>query len=126
MSADATNYCRNGRRVECPSAVIVNISTPGSGSDVPPTFSCFIKFTPCLFVSVLQVGDQILEVNGRNFRSIAHDEAVQTLKSSRHMLMTIKDVGRLPHARTVVDETKWISSPKIAESLASAALRLGS
>ncbi|XP_060740265.1 whirlin isoform X2 [Tachysurus vachellii] len=70
----------------------------------------------------LKVGDQILEVNGHSFHSIAHDEAVQILKSSRHMLMTIKDVGRLPHARTVVDETKWISSPQIAESSASAAL----
>ncbi|XP_036454462.1 whirlin [Colossoma macropomum] len=68
----------------------------------------------------LKVGDQILDVNGRSFRSIAHDEAVQILKTSRHMLMTIKDVGRLPHARTVVDETKWIPSPKIAESSAGA------
>lgn len=64
-----------------------------------------------------------MEVNGLSFRSVAHDEAVQILKSSRHMLMTIKDVGRLPHARTVVDETKWISSPQIAESSAGAALR---
>ncbi|XP_053466799.1 whirlin [Ictalurus furcatus] len=71
----------------------------------------------------LKVGDQIMEVNGHSFRSIAHDEAVQILKSSRHMLMTVKDVGRLPHARTVVDETKWISSPQIAESSASATLR---
>ncbi|KAF4074286.1 hypothetical protein AMELA_G00237810 [Ameiurus melas] len=70
----------------------------------------------------LKVGDQIVEVNGHSFRSIAHDEAVQILKSSHHMLMTVKDVGRLPHARTVVDETKWISSPQIAESSASAAL----
>lgn len=68
--------------------------------------------------SGLKVGDQILEVNGRNFRSICHDEAVQILKNSRHMLMTIKDVGRLPHARTVVDETKWIPSAQIAESSA--------
>ncbi|KTG06229.1 hypothetical protein cypCar_00005758, partial [Cyprinus carpio] len=66
----------------------------------------------------LTVGDQILEVNGRSFRSISHDEAVQILKNSRHMLMTIKDVGRLPHARTVVDETKWIPSAQIAESSA--------
>uniref|UniRef100_A0A671S389 Whirlin-like n=1 Tax=Sinocyclocheilus anshuiensis TaxID=1608454 RepID=A0A671S389_9TELE len=68
--------------------------------------------------SGLKVGDQILEVNGRSFRSISHDEAVQILKNSRHMLMTIKDVGRLPHARTVVDETKWIPSAQIAESSA--------
>ncbi|XP_062873925.1 whirlin [Trichomycterus rosablanca] len=68
----------------------------------------------------LKVGDQILDVNGQSFHSIAHDEAVRILKSSRHMLMTVRDVGRIPHARTVVDETKWISSPQTAESLTNA------
>ncbi|XP_036383307.1 whirlin [Megalops cyprinoides] len=66
----------------------------------------------------LKVGDQILEVNGRSFLSIPHDDAVQILKSSRHLMMTVKDVGRLPHARTVVDETRWIASSQIAESSA--------
>ncbi|XP_058842676.1 whirlin-like isoform X4 [Acipenser ruthenus] len=64
----------------------------------------------------LKVGDQILEVNGYSFLSVPHDEAVRILKSSRHLMMTIKDVGRLPHARTVVDETKWITGSQIAES----------
>ncbi|XP_068190074.1 whirlin isoform X2 [Antennarius striatus] len=66
----------------------------------------------------LKVGDQILEVNSRSFLSIPHDEAVKVLKSSRHLMMTVKDVGRLPHARTVVGETKWIASSQIAESSA--------
>ncbi|KAJ8413834.1 hypothetical protein AAFF_G00064320 [Aldrovandia affinis] len=66
----------------------------------------------------LKVGDQILEVNGRSFLSIPHDEAVQVIRSSRHLMMTVKDVGRLPHARTVVDETRWIASDQIAESSA--------
>ncbi|XP_028852006.1 whirlin isoform X2 [Denticeps clupeoides] len=66
----------------------------------------------------LKVGDQILDVNGRCFRSIPHDEAVQILRSSHQLLVTVKDVGRLPHARTVVDETRWIPSGKIAESSA--------
>ncbi|XP_042336493.1 whirlin [Sceloporus undulatus] len=65
----------------------------------------------------LKVGDQILEVNGRSFLSIPHDEAVKLLKSSRHLIMTIKDVGRLPHARTTVDETKWIASSQIGETM---------
>ncbi|XP_062815720.1 whirlin isoform X2 [Anolis carolinensis] len=65
----------------------------------------------------LKVGDQILEVNGRSFLSIPHDEAVKLLKSSRHLIMTIKDVGRLPHARTTVDETKWIASSQIGETV---------
>ncbi|OXB80686.1 UNVERIFIED_CONTAM: hypothetical protein H355_005615 [Colinus virginianus] len=67
----------------------------------------------------LKVGDQILEVNGRSFLSIPHDEAVKLLKSSRHLIMTVKDIGRLPHARTTVDETRWIASSQIGETLVS-------
>ncbi|XP_028828773.1 whirlin isoform X3 [Denticeps clupeoides] len=67
----------------------------------------------------MQVGDQILEVNGRSFLGIPHDEAVRVLKSSRHLMMTVKDVGRLPHARTVVGETKWIASSQITDTSAS-------
>ncbi|KAK3555452.1 hypothetical protein QTP86_016099 [Hemibagrus guttatus] len=70
----------------------------------------------------LKVGDQILEVNGRSFLSIPHDEAVRMLKSSRHLMMTVKDVGRLPHARTVVGETKWIASSQITDSSASSSV----
>ncbi|XP_032395445.1 whirlin isoform X1 [Etheostoma spectabile] len=69
-----------------------------------------------------QVGDQILEVNSRSFLSIPHDEAVRVLKSSRHLMMTVKDVGRLPHARTVVGETKWIASSQIGESSANSSM----
>ncbi|XP_018428470.1 PREDICTED: whirlin isoform X1 [Nanorana parkeri] len=58
----------------------------------------------------LKVGDQILDVNGISFLSIPHDEAVRILRSSRHLIMTVKDVGRVPHARTTVDETQWLSS----------------
>ncbi|KAM6965360.1 whirlin [Aplochiton taeniatus] len=72
-------------------------------------------------VAALKVGDQILDVNGRDFVTIGHDEAVYILKTCRHLLVRARDVGRLPHARTVVDETKWISSPAIAESTATTA-----
>ncbi|XP_027723987.1 whirlin-like isoform X7 [Vombatus ursinus] len=68
-----------------------------------------------------KVGDQILEVNGKSFLSIPHDEAVKLLKSSKHLIMTVKDVGRLPHARTTVDETKWIASSRIGETLVNSA-----
>lgn len=63
-----------------------------------------------------QVGDQILEVNERSFLNILHDEAVRLLKSSQHLILTVKDVGRLPHARTTVDETKWIASSRIGDA----------
>ncbi|XP_057405394.1 whirlin isoform X3 [Balaenoptera acutorostrata] len=66
--------------------------------------------------SGLKVGDQILEVNGQSFLSILHDEAVRLLKSSQHLILTVKDVGRLPHARTTVDETKWIASSRIGDT----------
>ncbi|XP_023793705.1 whirlin, partial [Cyanistes caeruleus] len=73
----------------------------------------------------LKVGDQILEVNGRSFLSIPHDEAVKLLKSSRHLIMTVKDIGRLPHARTTVDETRWITSSQLGETLLSSAGAVG-
>ncbi|XP_053512432.1 whirlin isoform X4 [Artibeus jamaicensis] len=63
----------------------------------------------------VKVGDQILEVNGRSFLNILHDEAVKLLKSSQHLILTVKDIGRLPHARTTVDETKWIASSRIGD-----------
>ncbi|XP_070108123.1 whirlin isoform X6 [Equus caballus] len=66
--------------------------------------------------SGLKVGDQILEVNGQSFLNILHDEAVKLLKSSQHLILTVKDVGRLPHARTTVDETKWIASSRIGDT----------
>ncbi|XP_045878308.1 whirlin isoform X4 [Meles meles] len=66
--------------------------------------------------SGLKVGDQILEVNGRSFLNILHDEAVRLLKSSQHLILMVKDVGRLPHARTTVDETKWIASSRIGDT----------
>ncbi|XP_052501081.1 whirlin [Budorcas taxicolor] len=71
--------------------------------------------------SGLKVGDQILEVNGRSFLNILHDEAVRLLKSSQHLILTVKDVGRLPHARTTVDETKWIASSRIGDAAANCA-----
>ncbi|KAM7392078.1 hypothetical protein PAMP_022714 [Pampus punctatissimus] len=86
---------------------------PGSAADAGA-----LKVTPLTDM----VGDQILEVNGQSFVTISHDEAVHILKTGHHMLMKVRDVGRLPHARTVVDETKWISSQAIAETNATANL----
>ncbi|XP_070780937.1 whirlin [Enoplosus armatus] len=89
----------------------------------PPSLPCSVPpATPLCSTPSPQVGDQILEVNGRSFLSIPHDEAVRVLKSSRHLMMTVKDVGRLPHARTVVGETKWIASSQIAESSANSSM----
>ncbi|CAN0380375.1 unnamed protein product [Lampetra planeri] len=49
----------------------------------------------------LQVGDQIVEVNGRSLRSASHAEAVAALGASAHLMLTVRDVGRLPRAPAV-------------------------
>lgn len=66
------------------------------------------------------MGDQILEVNGQSFTTIPHDEAVYTLKTGHHLRMKVRDIGRLPQARILVDDPKWISSQGISESSATA------
>ncbi|XP_036000603.1 whirlin-like isoform X2 [Fundulus heteroclitus] len=73
-------------------------------------------------VGELKVGDQILEVNDQSFVTISHDEAVSILKLGHHLLMKVRNVGRLPHARTIVDETKWMCGQVIAETNATGAI----
>ena len=67
---------------------------------------------------MFQVGDQVLEVNGRCFHTVPHDEAVLILRSAQQLQVCAREVGRLPHARTIVDETRWIPSGQIAETSA--------
>ena len=67
-----------------------------------------------LFIILTQVGDQILDVNNRSFLDIDHQEAVNILKSCKLMMMTVKDVGKLPYARTTIDRTQWIMGDDIS------------
>ncbi|XP_076348132.1 uncharacterized protein LOC143245668 [Tachypleus tridentatus] len=68
----------------------------------------------------LQVGDQILSVNDKSFKSIRHDEAVDILKFSPHMTMTVRYVGKIPHACTPYSGQSWydehqqLSSPRLS------------
>ncbi|XP_072017578.1 whirlin-like [Amphiura filiformis] len=62
----------------------------------------------------LKVGDQILDVNNRSFLDIEHQEAVNILKSSKLMMMTVKDVGKLPYAKTTIDRTQWVMGDEIS------------
>ena len=55
------------------------------------------------------MGDQILDVNGKCFLNISHEEAVRVLKSSQQLVIMLKDVGILPHGKRVYDETRWIT-----------------
>ena len=37
-----------------------------------------------------KVGDQIMEVNGKNFENLKHNEAVEFIKSQKHIMVTLK------------------------------------
>lgn len=86
------------------------------------SYICMMKINVDVLLFLLQVGDQILEVNGQSFVTISHDEAVNILKSGNHLLMKVRDVGRLPHAPTIVDGTKWICGQVIADTIATTGL----
>ncbi|KAK3739381.1 hypothetical protein QZH41_015764, partial [Actinostola sp. cb2023] len=58
----------------------------------------------------LKCGDQIMDVNGLSFLNISHADAVKVLKTAKNMMVTMKDVGRLPFAKTTTDRTKWANS----------------
>ncbi|KAL3872400.1 hypothetical protein ACJMK2_040328 [Sinanodonta woodiana] len=64
----------------------------------------------------IKVGDQILDVNGQSFLDITHAEAVRILKISSHMVIMLKDVGKLPIARRVVDQTNWLDRTPVPRS----------
>lgn len=66
------------------------------------------------------MGEQILEVNGQSFIVISHDEAVHILKTGCHLQVKVRDVGRLPHARTLLDEGRWSTGLAGDETNASA------
>lgn len=55
-----------------------------------------------------QIGDQLLDVNGQSFLDITHADAVKTIKSSPRLMLTVKDVGKLPFAQTTFDHTRWV------------------
>lgn len=55
-----------------------------------------------------KVGDQIMEVNGKNFENLKHKEAVDFIKSQKHIMVTLKAVGRLPEAKHYQSQISWV------------------
>ncbi|XP_065202661.1 whirlin-like isoform X3 [Planococcus citri] len=71
--------------------------------------------------SGIQIGDQILDVNGTSFLDITHDEAVGHLKKHKRMTITIRDVGKIPHSFSTYDsdpswDTQTRPHPRIPRS----------
>lgn len=55
-----------------------------------------------------KVGDQIMEVNGKSFENLKHKEAVDFIKSQKHIMVTLKAVGRLPEAKHYHSQISWV------------------
>ncbi|XP_076040901.1 uncharacterized protein LOC143025313 [Oratosquilla oratoria] len=58
----------------------------------------------------LKVGDQILEVNGESFLAVTHDTAVNVLKYSRCLDISLRRVAKVPHSCTTYDRLCWSQS----------------
>ncbi|XP_063433153.1 uncharacterized protein LOC134715137 isoform X2 [Mytilus trossulus] len=55
----------------------------------------------------IQIGDQIINVNGIPFDNISHAHAVETLNSDTHLIITLRDVGRFPVYKEIYAEYTW-------------------
>lgn len=71
---------------------------------VPLKFLASARLTFCF----LQIGDQILDVNGTSFLDISHDNAVEHLKKHKRMTITIRDVGKIPHSISTFDSNPTV------------------
>nr|XP_023676380.1 PDZ domain-containing protein 7 isoform X1 [Paramormyrops kingsleyae] len=60
--------------------------------------------------SGIKMGDQILVANGVNFEDISHADAVDTLRSNAHVMLTIKEAGRYPAYKEVLAEYSWLDN----------------
>ncbi|WAR22126.1 PDZD7-like protein [Mya arenaria] len=57
--------------------------------------------------SGVRVGDQIIDVNGIPFDNITHAHAVEVLKDKKHLILTLRDVGRFPVYKELYAEYTW-------------------
>lgn len=55
----------------------------------------------------LRPGDQIVRVNEEDFLSITHSDAVDALRSSTHLIITFRSVGKYPVFKELYAEYTW-------------------
>ena len=68
------------------------------------------------FVCSLQVGDEILSVNGNLFGHLTHDEAVSVLKSSHRLCFLVRYIGKVPHSSLLPKNQRATNSQTHHES----------
>ena len=52
-------------------------------------------------VLIFQLGDEILEGNGRAFPRLTHDEAVRILKCSHSFDLVVRHIAKVPHSSSM-------------------------
>ena len=65
---------------------------------------------------LLQVGDEILSVNGNLFGHLTHDEAVSVLKSSHRLCFLVRYIGKVPHSSLLPKNQRAANSQTHHES----------
>ncbi len=55
----------------------------------------------------MEVGDNIIEVNSVQFKSIASSSAVKVLTGSRRLKMIVRRVGKVPGFKLAREKTSW-------------------
>ncbi|KAK0055246.1 whirlin, partial [Biomphalaria pfeifferi] len=55
----------------------------------------------------LSPGDQVVRVNDTDFKSVTHTDAVDILRSSTHLIITIRSVGKYPVYKELCAEYTW-------------------
>ncbi|GFS80992.1 hypothetical protein NPIL_11691 [Nephila pilipes] len=90
----------NGSTLENSIIVKVEISVPGNASlgcsiakgpeELPGIFMCTVKEGGIADQAGLQVGDQILDMNGTSFNDLKLSEAVARMKSAKDIRLTVK------------------------------------
>ena len=61
----------------------------------------------------LQIGDEIIEVNGKLFQHLTHDEAVNVLKSNTRLTFMVTYIGKVPHSSLVPNR---LVNPNVASA----------
>ena len=67
----------------------------------------------CILRFYFQIGDEIIEVNGKLFQHLTHDEAVNVLKSNTRLTFMVTYIGKVPHSSLVPNR---LVNPNVASA----------
>jgi len=59
------------------------------------------------FKQGLQVGDELLRINGFIMNEALHDEALKLIKAKRHLILKVRNIGMIPVRNSLHDDLEW-------------------